>query len=95
MRLAPSLSEQIANEALTKYFKDERGWTVISLAIKGPADEVVIVPASSTIKNISEMLIDILLKKEDIDSDQRQDKKEALENLLKGLIKKSKEGKPE
>jgi uncharacterized protein involved in outer membrane biogenesis len=95
MRLAPSLSEQIANEALTKYFKDERGWTVISLAIKGPADEVVIVPASSTIKNISEMLIDILLKKEDVDSDKRQDKKKALEDLLKGLIKKSKEAKPE
>jgi hypothetical protein len=95
MRLAPSLSEQIANEALTKYFKDERGWTVISLAIKGPADEVVIVPASSTIKNISEMLIDILLKKEDVDSDKRQDKKKALEDLLKGLIKKSKEAKPD
>ena len=94
MRLSPQLSEQIANEALTKYFKDERGWTVLALAIKGPTDEVVVMPASSTIKNISEMIIDILLKKEDdIDSDKRQDKKKALENLIKGLIKKSKEGK--
>ena len=94
MRLSPQLSEQIANEALTKYFKDERGWTVLALAIKGPTDEVVVMPASSTIKNISEMIIDIILKKEeDIDSDKRQDKKKALENLIKGLIKKSKEGK--
>ena len=95
MRLSPQLSEQIANEALTKYFKDERGWTVLTLAIKGPTDEVVVMPASSTIKNISEMIIDILLKKEeDIDSDKRQDKKKALENLIKGLIKKSKEDAP-
>jgi hypothetical protein len=41
------------------------------------------------------MLIDILLKKEDVDSDKRQDKKKALEELLKGLIKKSKEAKPD
>ncbi len=93
MKISPQLSEQIAHEALTKYFKDERGWTVITLAIKGPADEVVVIPASSTIRNISEMIVDILLKKEDMDSDKRQDKKKALEDLIKGLIKKSKEAK--
>lgn len=93
MKLSPLLSERIANEALTKYFKDERGWTVIALAIKGPAGEVVVMPASSTIKNISEMIVDIILKKEEIDSDKKQDKKEALENLLKELMKKSKERK--
>jgi len=37
------------------------------------------------------MIADILLKKEDVDSDKRQDKKKALEDLIKGLIKKSKE----
>ena len=91
MKISPELSEQIATSALTKYFKDERGWTVIALAIKGPTDEVVVMPASSTIRNISEMITDILLKKEDVDSDKRQDKKKALEDLIKGLIKKSKE----
>ena len=91
MKLSPHLSEQIANDTLTKYFKDERGWTVLALAIKGPTDEVIVMPAPSTIRNISDMFIDILLKKEDIDSAERQDKKKALENLLKGLIKKSKE----
>lgn len=93
IRLSPQLSEQIVNEALTKYFQDERGWTVIALSIKGPSDEAVVMPASSTIQNISEMIIDIILKKEDIASDERQDKKKALENLLKELIKKSKERK--
>ena len=93
MRLSPHLSEQIANQALTKYFKDERGWTVIALAIKGPAGEVAVMPASSTIQNISEMIVDILLKKEETASDKRQDKKKALEDLLKELIKKSKEKK--
>ena len=39
------------------------------------------------------MIVDIILKKEEIDSDKKQDKKEALENLLKELIKKSKERK--
>jgi len=91
MKISPELSEQVATSALTKYFKDERGWTVIALAIKGPTDEVVVMPASSTIRNISEMIADILLKKEDVDSDKRQDKKKALEDLIKGLIKKSKE----
>jgi len=84
MRLSPHISEQIANEALTKYFKDERGWTVIALAIK---------PAPSTIQHISEMIADIIFKKEELDSDKRQDKKKALENLLKELIQKSKENK--
>lgn len=93
MRLSPHLSEQIANQALTKYFKDERGWTVIALSIKGPAGEVAVIPASSTIRNISEMIVDILLKKEETDSDKRQDKKKALEDLLKELIKKAKEKK--
>jgi len=91
MKISPELSEQIATSALTKYFKDERGWTVIALTIKGPADEIAVIPASSTIRNISEMIADILLKKEDVDSDERQDKKNALEDLIKGLIKKSKE----
>jgi len=94
IRLSPDLSEQIANETLTKYFKDERGWTVIALTIKGPTDEVAVIPATSTIQNISEMIVDIILKKEEIDSDKRQDKKEALEDLLKDLMKKSKEKKP-
>ena len=93
MKLSPHLSERIANQALTKYFKDERGWTAIALAIKGPADEIAVMPASSTIKNISEMIVDILLKKEESDSDKRQDKKKALEDLLKELIRKSKEKK--
>jgi len=93
MKLSPHLSELIANQALTKYFKDERGWTVIALAIKGPAGEVTVMPASSTIRNISEMIVDILLKKEESDSDKRQDKKNALEDLLKELIRKSKEKK--
>jgi uncharacterized protein involved in outer membrane biogenesis len=91
MKISPKLSEQIATSALTKYFKDERGWTVIALSIKGPTDEIAVIPASSTIRNISEMIVDILLKKEDVDSDKRQDKKKALEDLIKGLIKKSKE----
>lgn len=91
MKLSPKLSEQIATSALTKYFNDERGWTVISLAIKGPTDEVVVMPASSTIRNISEMIADILLKKDEVDQDEREDKKKALEDLIKGLIKKSKE----
>jgi len=94
IRLSPDLSEQIANEALTKYFRDERGWMVIALAIKGPIDEVVIIPAPSTIQHISEMIADIIFKKEELDSDKRQDKKKALENLLRELIQKSKEGKP-
>jgi len=75
MRLSPHLSEQIANEALTKYFNDEKGWSVLALTIKGKPDEVVVMPAPSTIQNISEMIIDIILKKEEIDSDKRQDKK--------------------
>ena len=58
------------------------------MSLKGPSDEVVIMPASSTIKNISEMLVDILLKKEDTEADERQDKKKALEGLLKKLMKK-------
>jgi hypothetical protein len=93
MSLSPHLSEQIANQSLTKYFKDKRGWTVIALAIRGPAGEVTVMPAYSTIRNISEMIVDILLKKEERDSDKRQDKKKALEDLLYELIKKSKEKK--
>jgi uncharacterized protein involved in outer membrane biogenesis len=94
MKIAPSLSEKMVDGVLTKYFKDEKGWTVLSLSIKGPSDEVVIMPASSTIKNISEMLVDILLKKEDSDNDERQDKKKALEGLLKKLMKKPPEDEP-
>jgi len=94
MKIAPSLSEQMVDDVLTKYFKDEKGWTVLSLSIKGPSEEVVIMPASSTIKNISEMLVDILLKKEDSDNDERQDKKKALEGLLKKLMKKPPEDEP-
>jgi len=93
IRLSPQISEQIVDEALTKYFKDDRGWTVITLAIRGPFDEVTVMPAPSTIRNISEMIVDIILKKEETDSDKKQDKKKALENLLKDLIKKSKERK--
>jgi len=93
MRLAPQLSDRIADGVLTRYFKDEQGWTLLSLAIKGPAGEVVIMPASSTIKNISEMLVDILLKKEDGSGDERQDKKKALEDLLHRLMQKSKDDK--
>ena len=95
MKISPELSEQIATSTLTKYFKDERGWTVIALTIKGPTDEIAVIPASSTIRNISEMIVDILIKKEDVDSDKRQDKKKALEDLIKGLIKKSKEDQEE
>jgi uncharacterized protein involved in outer membrane biogenesis len=91
MKLSPSLSEQMVDNVLTKYFKDEKGWTVLALSIKGPSDEVVAMPASSTIKNISEMLVDILLKKEDSDGGERQDKKKALEGLLKKLMKKPQE----
>ena len=94
MKISPSLSEQMVDGVLTKYFKDEKGWTVLDLSIKGPSDEVVIMPASSTIKNISEMLVDILLKKEDSDGDERQDKKKALEGLLKKLMKKPPEDEP-
>lgn len=94
MKIAPTLSEQMVDGVLTKYFKDEKGWTVLDLSIKGPSDEVVIMPASSTIKNISEMLVDILLKKEDSDGDERQDKKRALEGLLKKLMKKPQEDEP-
>ena len=94
MKIAPSLSERMVDDVLTKYFKDEKGWTVLALSIKGPSDEVVIMPASSTIKNISEMLVDILLKKEDSDGAARQDKKKALEGLLKKLMKKPEEDEP-
>ena len=94
MKIAPTLSEQMVDGVLTKYFKDEKGWTVLDLSIKGPSDEVVIMPASSTIKNISEMLVDILLKKEDSDGDERQDKKRALEGLLKKLMNKPQEDAP-
>ena len=94
MKISPSLSEQMVDDVLTKYFKDEKEWTVLSLSIKGPSDEAVIMPASSTIKNISEMLVDILLKKEDSDGDERQDKKKALEGLLKKLMKKPQEDEP-
>lgn len=94
MRVAPSLSNQIVDDVLAKYFKDERGWTVLTLSIKGPADELVVMPASSTIKNISEMLVDILLQKEDSESGARQEKKEALEGLLKKLMKKPPENEP-
>jgi AsmA protein len=89
MRISPSLSEQIVDGVLTKYFIDEKGWTVLDLAIKGPSDEVVVMPASSTIKSISEMFVDILLKKEESDSAEREDKKEALEELLEKLMKRS------
>jgi uncharacterized protein involved in outer membrane biogenesis len=91
MKISPSLSEQIVDDVLTKYFIDKKGWTVLALSIKGPSDEVVVMPASSTIKDISEMLVDILLKKEDSDSEERQDKKKALEGLLKKLMKKPQE----
>jgi hypothetical protein len=94
MKISPALSEQMVDGVLTKYFKDEKGWTVLDVSIKGPSDEVVIMPASSTIKNISEMLVDILLKKEDSDGEERQDKKKALEGLLKKLMKKPPEDEP-
>ena len=94
MRISPSLSEQIVDGVLTKYFIDEKGWTVLDLAIKGPSDEVVVMPASSTIKSISEMFVDILLKKEESDSAEREDKKEALEELLEKLMKRSEEDAP-
>lgn len=93
IKLSPEFSKQIANEALTKYFHDERGWTVITLALKGPTDELVVTPAPSTIKKISEMIIDIILKKDETDDTTRQDKKKALEELLKGFSRKSKEKK--
>ena len=85
MRISPSLSEQIVDGVLTKYFTDEMGWTVIDLAIKGPSEEVVVMPASSTIKSISEMLVDILLTKEE--GNEKQGKRESLEGLLEKLIK--------
>ena len=91
MRISPSLSEQIVDGVLTKYFIDEKGWTVLDLAIKGPPGEVVIMPASSTINSISEMLVDILLKKEEGESTERENKKEALEELLEKLMKRSSE----
>ena len=94
MRISPALSEQIVDGVLTKYFIDEKGWTVLELALKGPSDEVVVMPASSTIKSISEMFVDILLKKEESDSAEREDKKEALEELLEKLMKRSEEGAP-
>jgi hypothetical protein len=50
----------------------------------------VILPASSTIKNLSDMLVDILIKKEGAPADERQDKKKALEDLLQKLMQKSK-----
>jgi hypothetical protein len=92
MRISPSLSEQIVDGVLTKYFTDEKGWTVLDLAIKGPPGEVVVMPASSTINSISEMLVDILLKKEDGENTERENKKEALEELLEKLMKRSSEG---
>ncbi len=93
MRLAPEISDQIADGVLTKYFKDPQGWTLLSLAIKSPpGGDVVVLPASSTIKNITEMLADILLKKEASSGDDRQDKKKALESLMQKLLQKSKEG---
>ncbi len=91
IRISPELSAQVANEALTKYFHDERGWTEVALVIKGPAGDVTVFPASSTIKHISEMIIDIMLKKDEADSVTRQEKKKALEELLKGMGKKSQE----
>ncbi|MDX1777498.1 MAG: AsmA family protein [Thermodesulfobacteriota bacterium] len=91
MRISPSLSEQIVDGVLTKYFIDEKGWAVIDLSIKGPSDEVVVMPASSTINNISEMLVDILLKKEEGENTERENKKEALEELLEKLMKRSSE----
>jgi len=94
IRLSPDLSEQIVGEALTKYFKDERGWTIIALTIKGPPGELIVMPAPATISDISEMIVDIILKKEETDIDKREDKKKALEDLLKGLIKKSKQVEP-
>jgi len=57
----------------------------LDLIIKGPSEEVVVMPASSTIKSISEMLVDILLTKED--GNEKQDKKETLEGLLEKLMK--------
>ena len=89
MRISPSLSEQVVDGVLTKYFLDEKGWTVIDLSIKGPSGEVVVMPASSTINSISEMLVDILLKKEEGESTERGNKKEALEELLERLMKRS------
>jgi AsmA protein len=91
MRLAPQLSDQIADGVLTRYFQDDKGWTLLSLAIKAPpGGEAVILPASSTIKNLSDMLVDILIKKEGAPADERQDKKKALEDLLQKLMQKSK-----
>ena len=92
MRLAPQLSDRIADGVLTKYFKDDRGWTQLNLSIKGPAGEVVVLPAATTIQKMSEMLVDILIKKEDAPGNERQDKKKALEGLLQKLMQKSKEG---
>ncbi len=91
MRLAPQLSDQIADGVLTRYFQDDRGWTLLSLAIKAPpGGEAVILPAASTIKNITDMLADILIKKEGAPADQQQDKKKVLEDLLHKLMQKSK-----
>ena len=89
MRISPSLSEQIVDGVLTKYFTDEMGWTVIDLIIKGPSEEVAVMPASSTIKGISEMLVDILLTKEE--GNEKQDKKESLEGLLEKLMQRQPE----
>jgi len=91
MRISPSLSEQIVDGVLTKYFIDEKGWTVLDLSIKGPPGEVVVMPASSTINSISEMLVDILLKKEEGENTKRENKKEALEKLLEKLMKRPSE----
>jgi hypothetical protein len=88
-RISPSLSEQLVDGVLTKYFIDEKGWTVLDLSIKGPPGEMTIMPASSTINSISEMLVDILLKKEEGESSERENKKDALEKLLEKLIKRS------
>ena len=93
IKLSPAFSAQIANEVLTKYFHDQRGWTVVTFTLKGPYNELAVIPAPATIKKISEMLIDIILKKEDVDSSTREEKKKALEDLMKELIKKSKENK--
>lgn len=92
VRLAPRLSDQLADGVLTRYFKDEKGWTVLSLSVKGPAGEAVVMPASSTIKRMSEMLVDILLKKEDPSGNEKEDKKKALEDLLQRLMQPSKVG---
>ena len=91
MRIAPSLAEQLVDGVLTKYFVDADGWTILDLAIKGPVGEVSIMPGATTINSISEMFVDVLLKKGDGEGAGREDKKEALEELLKKLMKRSSE----